>query len=246
MTVGLPKIIWLLWLQGWDEAPPVARACLQSWRRLNPGWDVRAIDGLGVAQYVSPQTFAQIAAIPKEPEAFADQIRIELLHAHGGVWADATALCATPLDQWLPQRMPTGFFAFELPTPDRLIASWFLAASVPCNIVSKWRASVAAYWTGREYRDDYFWFHRLFATLYDEDESFRVDLEATPSLPARHPFHFGPEDVRLTSAATPRYLAALAAPPSPVFKLTHKLSAQPGADSLLQALCDFGRGARAP
>jgi hypothetical protein len=213
---------------------------------LNPAWEVRAIDGPGVAEYLSSQTFEQIAAVPKEPEAFADQIRIELLHAHGGVWADATAMCATPLDQWLPERMRTGFFAFERPTPDRMIATWFLAASVRCNIVAKWRASVAAYWTERECRDDYFWFHKLFAALYDEDESFRSDWDATPSLPARHAFHFGPEDSRLTSAATPDYIAALASPPSPVFKLTHKVSKNPGSDSLLQLLCDFGRGVTPP
>ena len=82
VTASLPKVLWLLWLQGWSEAPPVARACLTSWRRLNPGWEVRAIDGAGFARYVSPEAFARIAAVPKEPEAFSDQIRIEILHLH--------------------------------------------------------------------------------------------------------------------------------------------------------------------
>jgi hypothetical protein len=213
---------------------------------LNPAWEVRAIDGTMLAGYVGPQAFARIAAVPKEPEAFADQIRIELLHAHGGVWADATAMCARPLDDWLPQRMGSGFFAFERPTPDRLLASWFLAACVPCNIVAQWRASVAGYWTGREGRHDYFWFHQLFGALYEEDPSFRSDWQATPALPARHAFHFEPEDARLTAAATPDYVAALASPPSPVFKLTHKLSATAGSTSLLRLLCDFGSGVTPP
>lgn len=238
----LPKILWLLWLQGWSEAPPVARACLQSWRRLNPAWEIRAIDGRTFSRYVSPNAFARIAAVPKEPEAFADQIRIELLYTHGGVWADATAMCARSLDDWLPQRMASGFFAFERPTEDRVIASWFLAASVGSEIVAKWRASVAAYWIGRESRHDYFWFHRLFGMLYEDDRGFRSQWDATPSLPARHPFHFGPEDRRLIAAPTPDYIAALASPPSPVFKLTNKLSENPGPNSLLQALCDFGCG----
>jgi hypothetical protein len=209
---------------------------------LNPEWEVRAVDGPGVAEYLRAETFARIAAVPKEPEAFSDQIRVELLHEHGGVWADATAMCATPLEDWLPQRMRSGFFAFERPTADRMVASWFLAASVPCNIVAKWRASVAAYWAGRQYRDDYFWFHRLFGALYEEDETFRADWDSTPSLPARHAFHFGPEDSRLTSAATPDDVAALASPPSPVLKLTHKISRDAGPRSLLQLLCDFGAG----
>jgi hypothetical protein len=223
----------------------VAQACLASWRRLNPGFEVRALDGPGAADYLDARTFEQIAAVPKEPEAFSDQIRIELLHAHGGVWADATAMCAVPLEHWLPQRLRCGFFAFERPTPDRMIASWFLAASAASNIVAQWRARVVRYWTGRQHRDDYFWFHKLFAAAYESDESFRADWDATPSLPAWHAFHFAPEDGRLTAAATPDYVAALAAPPSPVFKLTHKLSRAAGPDSLLQLLCDFGRGAPA-
>jgi hypothetical protein len=204
---------------------------------------VRAIDGSMVERHVSPSAFARIAAVPKEPEAFADQIRIELLHAHGGVWADATAMCALPLDDWLPQRMESGFFAFERPTPDRMIASWFLAASASCNIVAKWRASVAGYWVGREARHEYFWFHKLFEALYEEDPTFRSDWDATRRLPARHALHFAPEDRRLTSTATPADFAALASPPSPVFKLTHKLSESAGADSLLELLCAFGSGA---
>ena len=242
MTASVPRVLWLLWLQGWNEAPPVAQACLTSWRRLNPRWEVRAIDGPMLARYVSPEVFARIAAVPKEPEAFADQIRIELLHAHGGVWADATAMCARPLDDWLPERMGSGFFAFERPTPERLIASWFLAASVPCNIVAKWRASVAGYWTGRESRHDYFWFHQLFAALADEAASFGSEWQARRALPARHRVPFAPEDSRLTSVPTPDDIAALASPPSPVFKLTHKLSQSAGADSLLRLLCDFGCG----
>jgi hypothetical protein len=224
----------------------VAQACLASWRRLNPDWEIRAIDGPGAAEYLDARTFEQIAAVPKEPEAFSDQIRIELLHAHGGVWADATAMCAIPLERWLPQRMPAGFFAFERPTPDRMIASWFLAASKASNIVAQWRAGVVAYWAGRQFRDDYFWFHQLFAAAYDNDERFRADWHATPALPAWHAFHFAPEDSRLTAPATPNHAAALAAPPSPVFKLTHKLSRPAGPDSLLRLLCDFGRGIAAP
>jgi hypothetical protein len=246
VTSSLPRIVWILWLQGWNEAPSVAQACLQSWRRLNPGWDVRAVDGPGLAQHLSPQRFAEIAAVPKEPEAFADQIRIELLYVHGGVWADATAMCAKPLDDWLSDRMTAGFFAFERPVPERMIASWFLAAAAACNIVAKWRERVAAYWATRQYRDDYFWFHNLFASLYAEDESFRRDWNATPSLPARHAFHFGPEDGRLMRAATPDYIAALATPTSPVFKLTHKLSKTAGPNSLLRLLCDFGHGVTRP
>lgn len=239
---SLPRIVWTLWLQGWDNAPETARACLTSWRRQNPGWDVRAIDGSTVSAFLPPSIVERLTATPREPEALSDQIRIELLHAHGGVWSDATAMCAKPLDAWLPQRMRSGFFAFERPGPDRMIATWFLAASRPNNIVNKWRDSATAYWAGREARDSYFWFHELFARLYNEDESFRNDWHLTPALPANHRFHFSPNDPRLIATATPGYIGALGAAPPPVLKLTHKLPTIIAPNSLVDLLRAFGRG----
>jgi hypothetical protein len=54
---------------------------------------------------------------------------MELLRRHGGVWADATCYCLQPLAEWLPSKLaPAGFFAFDRPAPDRMLASWFLAA----------------------------------------------------------------------------------------------------------------------
>lgn len=239
---SLPRIVWTFWLQGWGVAPETAQACVVSWRRLNPGWDVRAIDESTLPAFLAPSVIERLTATRKEPEALSDQIRIELLHAHGGVWVDATAMCAKPLDEWLPQRMRSGFFAFERPGPDRMIASWFLAASRPSYIASKWRDSAAEYWADRNERDNYFWFHQLFAQLYAQDETFRCDWDLTPALPARHEFHFSPNDTRLTARATAAHIDALSAPPSPVFKLTHKLSQTVEGNSLMEVLRAFGRG----
>ena len=101
-----PRIVWMLWLQGWDQAPDVARAALASWLGRNPGWRVHAIDRAALDQFLPISVLAAIFGTPKEPEALSDQIRLELLARYGGVWVDATALCARPLDAWLPAAMP--------------------------------------------------------------------------------------------------------------------------------------------
>jgi len=237
----IPKIIWTLWLQGWCEAPIQALACLASWRRLNPAWSVHALDRTTLGAHLLAEDRALVAS-DAPPEALSDRIRIALLDTHGGVWADATAMCAAPLDDWLPAAAPRGFFAFDRPRSDRMVSSWFLAAAPGNAITPVWRAAVDAYWRDRVERDNYFWFHNLFENCYAFDANVRAAWDATPKRPANHVFHFGPESPALTAPATVELLTALRKPPVPVFKLTHKHGVKHAPGSLLDALISFGHG----
>ena len=87
-------------------------------------------------------------------EALSDLVRLELLHRYGGVWGDATTVCAKPLDGWLNQYARHGFFAFDRPGPDRMISTWFLAAHKGSYIVERWRDAAARYWRDRIERDE--------------------------------------------------------------------------------------------
>ena len=239
----IPKVIWCLWLQGWDKAPAVVSACLSSWLAHNVDWSVHALDEQSLVRFLPHESLERAAAARAHPEAFSDYVRLELLHRYGGVWADATTVCMTPLDEWLPSRMSEGFFAFERPAADRMIASWFLAAEKGSYIIDQWRRSVIDYWLQNSEREDYFWLHRLFAQRYDKDPSFRSAWDATAKLPAAHEGHFHPYDARLTRSANAYQIEMLANPPSPVFKLTHKISDSPAPDSLASRLCDRWRSA---
>lgn len=190
-----------------------------------------------------------IFATREEVPALSDRIRIALLRQHGGVWADATAMCARPLDEWLPDRLSTGFFAFERPGPFRMLASWFLAAAPDNFIVQRWREACIQYWDGRARCDgDYFWFHEAFEALYATDPAFKDEWDATPKLPGDHLFHFKPDSsaALLTRPITEEYVAALRSPPQPVFKLTNKLLGEIAPNSLLEHLIAFGAGGVKP
>jgi hypothetical protein len=236
-----PKIIWLLWLQGWDNAPDVVRICGSSWERRNPGWRVHFLDQRSLSHFLPAEILEPILATPKEPEALSDQIRLELLHRYGGVWADATTVCAEPLDCWLAEAMPKGFFAFARPGPDRMISTWFLAAEKGAYIVEKWREAAWSYWTSRTVRDSYFWVHNLFAKAYDENSGFRDLWDNTPQMSAVNRFHFGPNSSELLQPPPPDAEDLLAAPPVPVFKLTHKFDTEPGPESLFARICNFSK-----
>jgi len=126
LTAG-PRVVWFHWMQGRAAMPPVPAACLASWERRNPDWEVVFVDGDSVWQYLDRAAMPVDALLQTSPQVYANAVRLKLLATHGGLWADATTWCVTPLSDWLTG-MPGGFFAFAAPAPDRLLSNWFLAA----------------------------------------------------------------------------------------------------------------------
>lgn len=236
----------MIWLQGWDQAPKVAIAARTSWVGRNPGWKVQALDQSSLGDFLPAGSVDRIFAIPKPYEAISDQIRLELLHRYGGVWADSTTICTCPLDTWLSDHMPTGFFAFSKPGRDRMISTWFLAAEKGSLIIERWRAAAWAYWENRTQQDSYFWVHHLFETVYLRDLGFRTLWDATPVISAIHPYHFSPDAPALMLPADASIAFQPFSPVTPVMKLTHKFSIQPGPESLFSRLCSFGMDVETP
>ena len=150
---SLPKTIWILWLQGFDEAPYVVRKCYESWRERNPGWRVVFLDKGKLAKFGSlDYTAYPIARLSNQQ--ISDLFRLDLLANHGGVWVDATCFCVQPLEEWLPSKMQSGFFAFDRPGRDRIVSNWFLAAEPGNYIASKMFAFMKDYWGSRPLRRD--------------------------------------------------------------------------------------------
>lgn len=143
---GVKRVVWITWFQGEAAAPPLVKTCIESWRRHNPTWDVRVLDR---------STLAELRALDDIPgpawdlphAALSDVVRVHLLATRGGVWADASCLCRAALDSWLPGVTgPAGFFGFERPSPDRLIASWFLASEADHLLIRRWCGIVNDFW----------------------------------------------------------------------------------------------------
>lgn len=227
-----PKFIWMLWLQGWQNAPSIVKASQNSWIINNPTWKLHALDFSSLNCFLPKKDVNRIFGFRKPLEALSDQIRLELLHRYGGVWADSTTICAHPLDSWLPQAMPQGFFAFAQPTNQRLLSTWFLAAEKGNPLIQRWHHAAHEYWRDRQERDHYFWVHILIENLYANDRFVRDIWDGTPKMKAQNPFHFSPESKLLQEPPTAEYKSLLADPCIPVFKLTHKFRQPPGENSL--------------
>jgi capsular polysaccharide synthesis protein len=148
---GVPKTIWFTWFQGLEAAPELVRRCHDSWQARNPGWSLVVLDDRSVGDVASlDYTRGHLGGQLQNHRA--NVLRLELLSRYGGVWADATTLCARPLDDWLPAQLASGFFAFRRPGPDRLLSSWFLAAEPDNHLVVAWFRMMSEYWCEHSFR----------------------------------------------------------------------------------------------
>ena len=97
----IPKIIHYVWV-GDSPKPPEVLACIESWRRLCPGWDIRewgndSAAGAG-GRYVRE-------AISHRKWAFAsDWIRLYALERFGGFYLDTDMEMRKPFDEFLKER----------------------------------------------------------------------------------------------------------------------------------------------
>jgi hypothetical protein len=143
-AVGIPKLIWLVWLQGILDAPETVRACIATWRKHNPGWEIRTLTRRTLPTFLGRDEAAAILRQNKTFSGLSHDIRIALLKRHGGVWADATLYCLKPLDQWLGGSLKSGFFAFRAPGDPQAVSPSFIAAAPGNPVISAWDAAMRA------------------------------------------------------------------------------------------------------
>lgn len=246
MSATTPNVIWMLWLQGWPQAPEIVQACLRTWRFHNPDYEIRALTRESVGEHLDAAAVFELAAKKSmSAAALSDVIRLELLTRHGGVWADSTTYCLRPLSEWLPARMTSGFFAFARPGPDRMLSNWFLAAQAESPLVSVWRDFAYAYWAARDRAGAYYWCHHQFAAGYAADEQFRATWDHTPKISADGPHFCVPYATKLfwPVAAEDRAIVSEPSDARPLLKLTHRFSdRERRSDSVYQFLLDRAAG----
>lgn len=213
----LTRRIFLFWDKGLSAAPEIVRLCVASWSEMNPDWEVIVLDG-AAAEGILPRSRLRPDISVNH---YSDILRTELLLREGGVWADATCLCAAPLDHWIGMLFQqTDFFAFDRPGRDRQISTWFLA-SVPGNaLMRRWNEMQTLYWAPwRRSEVPYFASHALFEYLVRFDPRMRRAWSGVPKLSAEPPHRMQ----RVLAAGRPptrEDLGIICA--APVHKLTWK------------------------
>jgi hypothetical protein len=216
----LRKTIWTCWFQGRESAPPLVEKCLRSWEGNNPGWEFRCLDATSLGRYVDLKQHIDLSRQSLTAASLSDILRILLLREFGGVWVDATLYCNRPLDEWLPDVMAEGFFAFAAPAPNRPLSSWFLSAESDNYLISSWCRCTMEYWSDRTDSNDYFWFHHLFRDMCKSDHLAMQQWTRVPKVSADGPH--APQLRGLMLHSEPSVIESIDWA-TPVFKLTHRV-----------------------
>ena len=173
------KRIFLYWAQGWNQAPELVLRVRDTWAFHNPHWEVVTLDDANLSQWIDVPT---ITSRPENltVQAASDVIRMNLLHRYGGVWADATMLCARPLDEWVDAALaPEGFWMYHGGPGGRYAALFFLVSAPESLIVSRWKDAIDKFWAApHDYA--YQWVDHLFLNLLRTDPQFRASWSRVP------------------------------------------------------------------
>lgn len=94
------KKIWMMWQQGFENAPDIVKRCLSSlYQQKSEKMQVIEINDANLSQYVKFPDY-----IMEKYEAglitrthFSDLVRIKLLAMYGGLWLDATDFLSRPI-----------------------------------------------------------------------------------------------------------------------------------------------------
>lgn len=182
----LNKTIWLLWLQGWDNAPWLIKQVAESWEINNPDWNIKYVTLDNLHEYVCDIDYLYDETKEIAPQAKSDIIRLSLLKNHGGVWADATMLCMQPLNSWVQEAIePAGLWMYHGPGGGMGKigpASWLIVSKKDSLIINKWKSACDEYWKDRTQIDGYFWLDGLFRKLFDFDLEFKNRWKLVPYL----------------------------------------------------------------
>lgn len=216
----IPKTIWMLWQQGWDNAPELVKACAESWKRNNPDWEIRLLNEADLSKTIRGYDKIR-SSLPRQ--ARADIARTMLLDQHGGVWADSSLYCTRPLDEWLPDVTRSGFFMFADPRPYRSLDNWFIVGSKKNYLLSAMVEVFSAYLDRFEKPHRYFWMIYLTEHLARTDPTARRILNDMGKLSALGPLVVASHAFsRKPPAAVLRFVNE---PLVPVHKLNHRWSA---------------------
>ena len=184
------KVIYIYWGQKFINASFVVKKCLLSWKLKNPTWEIIELDDDNLSEYINiEEEIPDIQNKNITKTSYSDIIRVFLLAKYGGCWCDATTFCNKPLNNWLNEKISTGFFGFNKPGADRLLSSWFLYSEENNYIIQKWKEKTILYWKNHNKAHQYCWFHYLFNDLYNSDHKFKELWNSTPKMSAKGP-HF--------------------------------------------------------
>lgn len=177
------KTIWLMWMQGLEDAPDVIKKCCSSIYKNKPDdYNIILLTSQNMHNYINLPEYIWEKYNKGIISAthLSDIIRLELLATYGGCWIDATVFCSSVI----PRYMLSDMFLFQLnsvlSTPVIKMSSWWLAADKKNRIIHAARHMLYEYWKREEFLCDYYLLHIIMSKVIDEDSACRAIFHDIP------------------------------------------------------------------
>ena len=176
-----PEVIWWCWLQGFDNAPEIVKACYRSLQMNLKDYEIKIVDSANWNQYVQLPNYIVERWNRKQipPALFSDLLRLQLLIEYGGSWIDSTVLCTG--FEHTKEYLEADLFVFQYTRPGELwsgnISNWFISAHSNNEMLMVLRDMLFAYWKDYRCTLDYYIFHLFFAMVAKE---YQEEIAAMP------------------------------------------------------------------
>lgn len=176
--------IWVCWLQGEENMPPIVQMCIKSIRANSSGHPIVFISYYNYAQYiVLPEYIVDLFDKGKIQNAhFADIIRTALLYNYGGCWIDSTIF----LTKELPSRIFTSeFFSVKFSADKFFIsqARWsnfFLACHSGNILMGRTLNLFEVYLSRKDCFIDYFMMDYFMDMVIESEAELKSLIDAIP------------------------------------------------------------------
>lgn len=136
MAEPIPRRIFLYWEQGFHNAPPVVSLAVNSWRSMNPGFDIVLLDKENVVEWFDGANEIRNWDSLRVSHQ-SDLLRLALLSKYGGYWSDATLVCTKPLNRWVPPRPKRGFVMLDTVKGKNRFTQTFFLGSRPGSFFAR-------------------------------------------------------------------------------------------------------------
>jgi len=171
-----PNKVWTCWLQGFDKAPELVKACQTSWKKYLADKEIIQLTYENYKEYVTlPEHIVHRYERGQMPPAlFSDLLRLEVLIKFGGTWMDASILCTGSNPE--PVIMDCDLFMFQALQKGKYrflgTSNWFITSCSNNKLLMILRDVLYQYWKDYDCTLDYYMFHDFFYTignLYPEE-----------------------------------------------------------------------------
>lgn len=177
----MQTVIWTMWWQGEDAAPPVVRLCLASMRRHANGAQVCVLDRDNYRQYLTlPEHILQKTQAGQITLThLSDIIRVQLLSQRGGLWLDSTVFVTRDIPRELfglpfySIRLPKGYYL-----PNGRWCGYVLGGTGP--VFDAVRRMLEEYWKTHSDMVDYLLVDYCLDRCYARLPQARAAIDAVP------------------------------------------------------------------